>query len=118
MCHENICLKTGKISVFVSLHGAETDEIKALTVPEKGKKTTPWPDTQSQSVKVSGKTLIGAIERVTFHNEENGYCVLRVKPQDQSALITVVGNCPAPKSGEQLVASGEWHDDENYGAQF
>ncbi len=102
----------------MSLHGAETDEIKALAVPEKGKKTTPWPDTQSQSVKVSGKTLIGAIERVTFHNEENGYCVLRVKPQDQSALITVVGNCPAPKSGEQLVASGEWHDDENYGAQF
>ena len=87
-------------------------------MPEKGKKTTPWPDTKSQSVKVSGKTLIGAIERVTFHNEENGYCVLRVKPQDQSALITVVGNCPAPQSGEQLVASGEWHDDENYGAQF
>ncbi|MCP4849006.1 MAG: ATP-dependent RecD-like DNA helicase, partial [Verrucomicrobiaceae bacterium] len=64
------------------------------------------------------QTLIGAIERVTFHNEENGYCVLRVKPKDKSTLVTVVGNCPAPKSGEQLVASGEWHEDENYGSQF
>lgn len=64
------------------------------------------------------QTLIGAIERVTFHNEENGYCVLRVKPKDKSTLVTVVGNCPAPHTGEQLVASGEWHEDENYGAQF
>ena len=64
------------------------------------------------------KTLIGAIERVTFHNEENGYCVLRVKPKGKSALVTVVGNCPAPISGEQLVASGVWHEDENYGSQF
>ena len=64
------------------------------------------------------QTLIGAIERVTFHNEENGYCVLRVKPKEKSTLVTVVGNCPAPNTGEQLVASGEWHDDENYGAQF
>ncbi len=64
------------------------------------------------------KTLIGAIERVTFHNEENGYCVLRVKPEDKSTLVTVVGNCHAPNSGEQLVASGEWHEDDNYGTQF
>ena len=82
------------------------------------KKTTPRPHSQSQSATVPEKTLIGAIERVTFHNEENGYCVLRVKPKDKSTLVTVVGNCPAPKSGEQLVASGQWHDDENYGLQF
>ena len=30
----------------------------------------PWPD---------GEVLAGIVERVTFHNVENGFCVLRVK---------------------------------------
>ena len=64
------------------------------------------------------QTLTGAIERVTFHNEENGYCVLRVKPKGKRTPVTVVGNCPDPHAGEQIAARGEWHDDENYGAQF
>lgn len=67
---------------------------------------------------MSERTLTGAIERVTYHNEENGYCVLRVKPKGVSRLLTVVGNCPAPHAGEEIAARGEWHEDENYGAQF
>ncbi len=35
--------------------------------------------------------LAGLIERVTFHNEENGFCVLRVKARGQRDLITVLG---------------------------
>ena len=32
------------------------------------------------------------MERVTFHNEENGFCVLRVKARGQRDLITVLGH--------------------------
>jgi exodeoxyribonuclease V alpha subunit len=31
------------------------------------------------------------VERVTFHNPENGFCVLRVKVRGEKDLITVVG---------------------------
>jgi exodeoxyribonuclease V alpha subunit len=34
----------------------------------------------------------GTIERVTFHNVENGFCVLRVKTRGRRDLITVVGH--------------------------
>jgi hypothetical protein len=32
---------------------------------------------------------------VTFHNEDNGFCVLRVKARGQRDLITVVGHAAA-----------------------
>ena len=31
------------------------------------------------------EALAGLVERVTFHNEENGFCVLRVKARAASA---------------------------------
>ena len=37
----------------------------------------------------STEVLAGLVERVTFHNEENGFCVLRVKARGQRDLITV-----------------------------
>jgi len=35
------------------------------------------------------------IERVTFHNEENGFCVLRVKTPGHREETTVVGSLPS-----------------------
>jgi exodeoxyribonuclease V alpha subunit len=37
------------------------------------------------------QVLAGLVERVTFHNEENGFCALRVKVRGQKDLITVLG---------------------------
>ena len=51
---------------------------------------------------VQEKTLSGTIERVTFHNEENGYCVLRVRANGATKVLTVVGNCAAPNAGEAV----------------
>jgi exodeoxyribonuclease V alpha subunit len=34
------------------------------------------------------KVLAGLVERVTFHNDENGFCVLRIKARGQRDLIT------------------------------
>lgn len=38
------------------------------------------------------ENLAGLVERVTFHNEDSGFCVLRVKARGQRDLITVVGH--------------------------
>jgi len=67
---------------------------------------------------VQEKTLSGTIERVTFHNEENGYCVLRVSMSDTRKAQTVVGNCAAPNAGEEIAARGQWIEDDQYGSQF
>ena len=44
-------------------------------------KPQPGPSTQ--------EVLAGPIERVTYHNEENGFCVLRIKARGHRELVTV-----------------------------
>jgi hypothetical protein len=36
--------------------------------------------------------LAGAIERVTFHSEQSGFCVLRVKVRGKRDLMTLIGS--------------------------
>lgn len=60
----------------------------------------------------------GLIELVTFHNEENGFCVLRVKVKGTPDLVTVVGSLPAAHPGEWLHAEGTWENDRQHGRQF
>ena len=60
----------------------------------------------------------GLVERVTFHNPENGFCVLRVKARGQRDLVTVVGAAAAVSAGEFIQASGIWVNDRNHGLQF
>ena len=48
--------------------------------------------------------ISGLIERVTFHNDENGFCVLRVKAPEHREEATVVGSLPSVTAGEWLVA--------------
>jgi len=62
--------------------------------------------------------LDGIIERVTFHNAENGFCVLRIKVKGQKDLITLIGNTPSVSPGEYIKASGNWRNDRNHGLQF
>lgn len=62
--------------------------------------------------------LSGSVERVTFHSEENGFCVLRVKVQGQRDLVTVVGTAATVSPGEFLQCEGGWVNDVTYGLQF
>ncbi|MCS7022410.1 MAG: AAA family ATPase [Gemmataceae bacterium] len=62
--------------------------------------------------------LLGVIERVTFHNPETGYCVLRVQVRGQRELVTVVGYAQQVTAGEYLTAVGEWVLDRTHGRQF
>ncbi len=50
--------------------------------------------------------LAGSVERVTFHSEESGFCVLRVQVRGQRDLVTVVGNADAyPRQPWPLLVS-------------
>ena len=62
--------------------------------------------------------LSGTIERVTYHNADNGFCVIRVKVKGHKDLVTVTGNVPSISAGEYIKCSGIWHNDRNHGKQF
>jgi exodeoxyribonuclease V alpha subunit len=71
----------------------------------------------------------GSVERITFYNEENGYTVLKLKPDSRGmlpfkyasgrdALITVIGNMPELNLGEWLKLTGKWVNHARHGRQF
>lgn len=66
----------------------------------------------------NAERIKGIVEHVTFHNPENGFCVLRVKAQGYQDLVTIVGNAPGISEGVHIDCSGEWHQDKTYGQQF
>src|SRR4029450_13121313 len=72
----------------------------------------PQPHLSTQEV------LAGLVERVTFHNTENGFCVLRAKARGHRDLVTIVGHAATIAAGEWITASGEWINDRTHGQQF
>ena len=64
------------------------------------------------------EVLAGLVERVTYHNGENGFCVLRIKARGHRDLVTVVGHAATIAAGEWVTASGEWINDRTHGQQF
>ena len=64
------------------------------------------------------EVLAGLVERVTFHNPENGFCVLRTRARGHRDLVTVVGHAAMVAPGEWITASGEWLNDRSHGQQF
>jgi exodeoxyribonuclease V alpha subunit len=65
----------------------------------------------------SQEVLAGFVERITFHKEDNGFCVLRTKARGHRELVTVVGQAAAISAGEWITASGEWVNDRTHGQQ-
>ena len=72
--------------------------------------------TQPQSATL--EVLAGYIERVTYHNAENGFCVLRTKARGHRDVVTVVGHAATISAGEWITVSGEWVNDRAHGQQF
>ena len=64
------------------------------------------------------EVLAGIVERVTFHNSDNGFCVLRIKARGHRNLVTVVGHSATISAGEWITATGEWINDYTHGPQF
>jgi exodeoxyribonuclease V alpha subunit len=74
-------------------------------------RATPRTSTQTE-------VLAGLVDRVTFHNSDSGFCVLRVKARGQRDLITIVGHAAMISAGEFIQASGGWINDRTHGVQF
>ena len=72
----------------------------------------PQPETSTQDV------LAGLVERVTYHNADNGFCVLRAKVRGHRDVVTVVGHAAAIAAGEWVTATGDWVNDRTHGQQF
>jgi exodeoxyribonuclease V alpha subunit len=70
------------------------------------------------SIVGSTEVLAGLVDRVTFHNSESGFCVLRVKARGQRDSITVIGHAAMISAGEFVQASGGWINDRTHGVQF
>jgi exodeoxyribonuclease V alpha subunit len=62
--------------------------------------------------------LSGSVERVTFHSEESGFCILRTKVKGRRDLVTVVGSAASITPGEYIECIGSWQNDRTYGLQF
>ncbi|MCY3710597.1 MAG: AAA family ATPase [Caldilineaceae bacterium] len=77
---------------------------------------------------MSGETqeiLRGVIERVTFHNEENGFTVARLAPENYTSRLPhwqkeapVVGTMVGVAVGEAVELRGRWETHPQYGKQF
>lgn len=67
---------------------------------------------------LANDSVQGLVERVTYHNEENGFAVIKVKSRGKKDLVTVIGNIASISPGEWLVAEGSWIRDRDHGLQL
>jgi exodeoxyribonuclease V alpha subunit len=67
---------------------------------------------------IAQEVLAGLVERVTYHNAENGFCVLRLRVRGHDDLVTLVGHAAAVSAGEWINATGVWVNDRTHGQQF
>src|SRR5688572_20521842 len=64
------------------------------------------------------ESLSGLIERVTFHNPENGFSVLKVRVREDEDPVPVLATLTMVTAGEHLEARGRWILDREHGRQF
>ncbi|MEE3003789.1 MAG: ATP-dependent RecD-like DNA helicase [Pseudomonadota bacterium] len=60
--------------------------------------------------------LSATVTKITFHNKENGFIVMKVKFQRKE--ITVVGSVMQISVSEEIDCEGKWIKDKAYGIQF
>jgi len=74
------------------------------------------------------RELRGVVERITYHNPDDGYTVARLAPErmgleaeavrGDDRLVTIVGTLTDLMPGEAIVARGWWRNDSRRGWQF
>ncbi|MBD1868406.1 ATP-dependent RecD-like DNA helicase [Cyanobacteria bacterium FACHB-471] len=62
--------------------------------------------------------LQGVVERLTYHSQESGYTIARLKAPRTSELVTIVGNFANIQAGQTLQLHGTWREHPKYGQQF
>ncbi|HEY9859113.1 MAG TPA: helix-hairpin-helix domain-containing protein, partial [Candidatus Obscuribacterales bacterium] len=82
--------------------------------------STPSPSYGQANSAPSAQTeqLQGVVERLTFHSEESGYTIARLKAPRARDLVTIVGNFPNIQAGQTLQMQGFWREHPKFGPQF
>jgi exodeoxyribonuclease V alpha subunit len=68
-----------------------------------------------QQADAKTETLAGLVGRVTVHNPENDFCVLRLTARGHRELVTTVGHAAMISAGGWVTASGELTNDRTNG---
>jgi exodeoxyribonuclease V alpha subunit len=71
-----------------------------------------------ESAGAPAETIAGVVERIVFHNQESGFCVLRLAARGHRDVVTVVGHTATIAAGEWATVSGAWVNDRVHGQQF
>jgi len=79
--------------------------------------TTPNRGTVSTS-STQYESVTGVVERLTYHSEESGYSVARLKASAHKDLVTIVGSFPNIQAGQTLKLIGLWREHPKLGSQF
>src|SRR3984893_11544556 len=83
--------------------------IPVSSSPDPPIERTPYPPTEH---------LQGIVERVTYHADDSGYTVARLKAPGERDLITILGRFPDMHAGQRLRLTGQWREHPKYGRQF
>ncbi len=60
----------------------------------------------------------GIVERVTYHADDSGYTVARLKVPSTPDLVTILGRFPDIHPGQTLRLTGFWREHPKFGPQF
>ncbi len=73
----------------------------------------------SASFDPSLEKLAGIVERITFHNEQNGWTVIKISPfREPNRLVTVVVHQAKIFAGASMEFRGHWTHHPQHGEQF
>ena len=73
-------------------------------------------ETETDATRDGLTRLMGAVERIIYTNEDNGYTVLDFGTEDD--VITACGIMPYIGEGDSLILWGNWVHNPKYGRQF
>ena len=75
-------------------------------------------DAERARVRPPTERLHGIVEQATYHAEDSGYTVARLKASGARELITIVGSFPDIHAGQTLRLLGYYREHAKYGQQF
>lgn len=75
-------------------------------------------DKKNNIAEQSNEQISGVVERIVFHNQENGFHILRLNVENMKDLVTVMCESVSIKEGEKIECTGVWFNDKRYGMQF
>ena len=66
----------------------------------------------------SAETLVGTVQRVTYHDPKTRYTVMRLLVQGREELVTAVGRTASIEEGADITVVGQWDVHPTHGRQF